>query len=136
MNDLPNNYSENIEEIINKSKIDFEMIKYSETKRIGNEVYGYFNLLKSKKVGGIYVNINKKEGKIKFGEPIMMEDLNLKERLELNGLEEKISKELDFITIKVEVPEEEIKKELIKEGYLFENKGHLGIKKLKWVQEK
>ncbi|PJC45411.1 hypothetical protein CO037_01655 [Candidatus Pacearchaeota archaeon CG_4_9_14_0_2_um_filter_30_8] len=131
MNDLPNNYSENIEEIINKSKIDFEMIKYSETKRIGNEVYGYFNLLKSKKVGGIYVNINKKEGKIKFGEPIMMEDLNLKERLELNGLEEKISKELDFITIKVEVPEEEIKKELIKEGYLFENKGHLGIKKLK-----
>ena len=131
MNDLPNNYSENIEEIINKSKIDFEMIKYSETKRIGNEVYGYFNLLKSKKVGGIYVNINKKEGKIKFGEPIMMEDLNLKERLELNGLEEKISKELDFITIKVEVPEEEIKKELIKEGYLFEKKGHLGIKKLK-----
>ena len=81
--------------------------------------------------GGLDTSVMVKWLKNNYDADIITLTGNLGQTKELNGLEEKISKELDFITIKVEVPEEEIKKELIKEGYLFENKGHLEIKKLK-----
>ena len=137
MINLPIDYSEKIENIVKKLDIGFQMIKYSETKKVGDEIFGYFNILKDKIIGGMYVNINKKEEKIKFGEPIMMEDLNLNDRLDLTGLEEKIARELGFSTIKVEVPEEELKKEFIERGYKFKNeKTHTGIKKLKWVRKR
>ncbi len=128
---LPINYSEKIGNVIRKSKIGFQMINYSETKKVGDEIFGYFNLLKNNNVGGIYVNFNQKEGEIEFGETII-NDISFNEKLKLNGLEEKIAKELGFFTIKVEVPEEDLKKEFIKKGYKFKSeKSHKGVKELK-----